>query len=201
MDRQIRAGCVSEVSKESGDWLIVDIGFAESKKSCGVLKNDDRPEEVTFNAMVDCVVKEARRVSGRPLNLMLEAPLSSAFNKDGNPTGRSCEQKKGWSPRYWYLQSATLTIVATGHLLRALVECRVQREVRLFEGFASFKNKDAESSHASDVKKLREVVWNRNMQSIIAPDDLKRDATDRLESTYRFANMDFKIPPVVVLEA
>lgn len=194
MKYQIRAGYVSEISKESGDWLFVDVGFASKRKSCGILKNDGQPVNLTFRAMVECVVNEAQSVTDRPLNLLLEAPLSSAFNKDGNPTGRNGELKGG-RHRYWYESSGVTMVVATGYLLRALVECGVQREVRLFEGFVSFKDRDNPSSHEDDVEALREVVWNQHMCSIVSPADLKREATDKLVSAHRFAGMDFDIPP------
>lgn len=197
MTFQIRAGRTPEISKESGDWLFVDVGFSSKKKSTGILKGDGQPEEVTFSKLVEEVVCETRKNAGRPLNLLLEAPLSAAFNKDGNPTGRLIERKDS-RHRYWYENSAPALIVATGHLLRAVVDSGIRREVRLFEGFVSFKEPGKRSSHIDDVLNLRQAVWNPTPTSIVQPSALKRDASDTLEWALKFAGIDYGVPPVVV---
>jgi hypothetical protein len=45
-------------------------------------------------------------------------------------------------------------------LLKAIADAKPQREVRLFEGLVSFKNRDEESCHKSDVEAMKEVVWS-----------------------------------------
>jgi hypothetical protein len=45
----IRAGATSEINTESGEWLILDIGFANKSKSCGLLINERGPEEMQFS--------------------------------------------------------------------------------------------------------------------------------------------------------
>ena len=197
MGFQIRAGTVGQITPCSGEWLFVDVGFASRKPTCGVLTSTETAMEVTFSECVDRVVRETRKNCSKPLNLMLEAPLSVAFRQNGNPTGRACEHLNG-KHRYWYEQPAAPLIIATGHLLRSLVDAGIQREVRLFEGFVSFKPKGVKSSHTADVITLKNVVWHLTPARIYALDDLKRDVTDRLESAFAFAHMDFGIPPVVL---
>ena len=196
MTFHIRAGSVSEIHKHEGEWLFVDLGFSAESRSCGVLKDGGVPYNITFRELVNFAIREVTENDPRPLNLLLEAPLSAAFNKNGNPTGRSFEKQNGRT-RYWYLQGGAVVAIAAGHLLRALVRCGAQRDVRLFEGFVSFKSSTAKSSHTEDVLKLREAVWNPAEAWIVTPDQIRRTDSDRIESAFAFAAMDFGIPPVV----
>ena len=196
MTFHIRAGCVSEIHKHEGEWLFVDLGFSAESRSCGVLKDGGMPYNVTFGELVNLATREVAESNAKPLNLLLEAPLSATFNRNGNPTGRSFEKQDG-STRYWYLQGGAVVMIAAGHLLRALVGCGIQRDVRLFEGFVSFKASTARSSHTEDVLRLREAVWNPAEAWIVAPDQIRKASSDHLESAFAFAAMDFGIPPVV----
>ena len=196
----IRAGRVSDIDKQKGEWLFVDIGFAQEVESCGVLKDTEQPYTVTFRRLVNLVIKEATKKTSKRLNLVLEAPLSVTFTKDRNPTARACD-RRGREPRDWYRTGAALSsMTAAGHLLSEVEKkkSRIQREVRLFEGFVSFKPKGGNSDHKKDVQKLREVVWNPTPVCILAPSQLKRNESDRIESAFKFAGMDYKIPPVIL---
>ena len=164
MAHKIRAGTYQELieSKASDDWVFIDIGFSEKKKTSGFLKGAGEAECLTFGCLVKRVVKEANEATDH-LNLVIEAPLSVAFNKDGNPIFRKPECRKKTDndkPEYrrWY-QSGLVTMVAAGKLLREL-HVRGSRKVRLFEGFLSFKSKSSRTceSHIRDVKKLRKAV-------------------------------------------
>ena len=194
---QICAGSVSQINPESGEWLIIDVGFAKTgNRSCGVVVGDGYPMEVMFSELVDLAIEQAGNDAGLPLNLLLEAPLAVAFDRNGNPTGRSTDVQNG-KRRYWYTQPAIGLIVACGHLLRAIEDCQMQRDVRLFEGFVSFKPPGVKSSHMWDVAKLRAAVRNPAEAHIVDPEDLKQNANDRIESAFAFAKMDFGIPPVI----
>ena len=195
MGFQIRAGCLDDL-KQMGEWLFVDVGFSATRRTCGVLNGTGQPREVTFRGLVNLTIKEAQRNDAGPLNLLLEAPLSVAFNEHGNPTGRSFE-RRGRETRYWYLGAAPTLIIATGHLLRSLVDSEVQRDVRLFEGFVSFKSGNRKSNHIEDVKKLRNAVWNLEQDCIVTPENIKLCDSDMIESAFKFGGMDFGIPPVV----
>ena len=196
MGIQIRAGCVSDLHERVGEWLFVDVGFSAKGRTCGVVEGTGQPQEVTFRDLVNLTTQKAKRNDPKPLNLLLEAPLSVVFDEHGNPTGRSFE-RRGRGTRYWYSGPAPALIIATGHLLRSLVDSGVQRDVRLFEGFLSFKPRGRKSNHIEDVKELRKAVWNPKQTCIVAPDHIKRHESDRIESAFAFGGMDFGIPPVV----
>ncbi len=190
-----RAGNVSELRKDSGDWIFVDIGFSATRPSCGVAKNSEGPQSFTFGKTVDYLKAEVA-IGSRPLNLMIEAPLSVAFADNGNPVGRHTD-KRGSQVRYWYMQSGTLTMVAATSLLGELLKCESRREVRLFEGFASFKSPGYRTSHEDDVERLRRAAWNPENHCVVRPPKLKVSESDTLRFAVQFADMDNEIPPVV----
>src|SRR5690554_5953149 len=88
----IRAGTISEILPSSGDWLILDIGFANKSASCGLLINKEKPVELRFNEAVEKICAFITD-STRPVNIVIEAPLSVAFDRHGNPTGRAVEKQ------------------------------------------------------------------------------------------------------------
>ena len=203
MNYKIEAGRFNEIRSQSGEWLIVDVGFSSTRKSCGVAKGDEDPYEITFGSLIKLAVKEAKTNDPKPLNLLLEAPLSSVFNDGGNPAGRSID-RNGRQHRYWYEGVGPLLVVASGYLLSELVHCDIQRDIRLFEGFVSFKRKAdslqspirSRSSHINDVKKLRDAVCKPADARIISPDAL-RISDPSIKSAFAFMGMDFGIPPVI----
>lgn len=136
---ELRAGSVAEVIRTSGEWLFVDIGFARDKATCGLLLHDSPAQAVTF-AQLQRRVLELASLEGSPLNLVIEAPLSVAFTKDGNPTGRSME-KQDVRTRYWYVGLGCTVLVAATYLVKAIADSKPKRSIRLFEGFVSFKGR------------------------------------------------------------
>lgn len=195
----IRAGLPSEANRDSGEWIFIDLGFAQAAKSCGLLVGDGKPKEVSFSQLkveiLDIVATE-----GKPLNLLIEAPLSVTFNTKGNPTGRSIE-RRGSQTRYWYVGLGCSVLVAATYLLRSILDARSSREIRLFEGLASFKTKSSRSSHSDDVLNLRKIIWEDASKSgrIVPPEQLTASPEDKLQSAFLVAGMDFGVPPVVVL--
>lgn len=194
----IRAGDPSEACQKSGEWVFVDLGFSKAAKSCGLLIGNGEPKEVSFSQL-KAEVLEIIAADEKPLNLLIEAPLSVAFNVNGNPTGRSVERRKS-ETRYWYVGLGCSVLVAATYLLRAIHDFSPKREIRLFEGLASFKPKGVPSSHSNDVLKLREVVWRKSESGrIVSLDNLKASDNDHLQSAFLVAGMDFGVPPVVEL--
>jgi hypothetical protein len=61
-------------------WVFVDLGFAQADKSCGLLAGDGKPKEISFSQL-RTEVMEIVAACGKPLNLLIEAPLSVAFIK------------------------------------------------------------------------------------------------------------------------
>lgn len=194
---------LDEVSRSSGDWIFVDIGFAQrGKRSCGVAFHDGDPFEVQFGDLATEIVRWMSRRRG-PFHLLIEAPLSVSFDVEGNPTGRGIE-RRGSDHRYWYESSGCRTLVAATHLLRQLV-CRLPASVskgriRLIEGFHSFKTEP--STHADDVALLRDIAWNPRgtRGKIVAPQQLRAKDCDVLSSAFAVSGMDFGVPPVVLVD-
>lgn len=195
---------LEDTSRSSGLWVFVDLGFSRQAKSCGFAVDDCPPEELTFGCLVRRTLDVVRSAS-TPVNLLLEAPLSAAFDKSGNPTGRRIE-KRGSQVRYWYLGSACVVLVAATYLLRqvhdaALKEPRNIAPIRLFEGFVSFKEGRGSSSHVDDVADLRTVAWGRSgvPGKVVWADDLKMNESDTLRSAFAVSGMDLGVPPVVLV--
>jgi hypothetical protein len=195
----IRAGISAEANRHSGEWVFVDLGFAEKAKSCGLLLGEGKPEEVSFSQL------KARLLAivasdHRPLNLLIEAPLSVAFNEHGNPTGRVIEKRESRT-RYWYVGLGCSVLVAATYLLRAIHDASPRREIRLFEGLASFKPKGMRSSHSNDVINLRKVIWDggSTFGFVVPAGKLAVSPKHRLLSAFVVAGMDFGVPAVVVL--
>ena len=205
MAYRIIAGSTTDIKKDSGQWLIVDIGFSSSRPSCGVWNGTGEPIAVTFGCLVKLVTREAQKPKPRHLNLLLEAPLSVAFQQNGNPVGRSCD-RQGNQTRLWYVNAGATTLIAAGYLLRALYDCQPKRNVRLFEGFVSFKrsedrpNSKAEQieAHKKDVLKLKDAVWTLANAEIIDLRDpcSSKNLDHRIESAFPFLD-ELLIPPVI----
>lgn len=193
----IRAGTAEEAQQNSGKWIFVDLGFSAGKRSCGLLIGNDQPEEVTFSNLKTKLLKVIS-TERSPINLLIEAPLSIAFNSKGNPTGRLIE-KRASNTRYWYVGLGCCVLVAATHLLRAINDANPRSEVRLFEGFASFK--DNVTTHSEDVLALKKVIWRDETASgrIVSADDLRKTPEDELISAFAVSGMNFGIPAVVVL--
>jgi hypothetical protein len=193
----IRAGTPEEVSAESGEWLIVDAGFSSNGRSCGVVGANDAPTTLTFSETRTRLIRAGAHKAGT-LNLLIEAPLSAAFNAKGNPTGRTFE-RFGSQHRYWYEGLGCLVMTSALYLLRELSDSGPEREVRLFEGFVSFKPKGVASSHCGDVLALRSVVLDstRKAGSVIPASQIAMAPSDRLVSAFAVAGMELGIPAVV----
>lgn len=200
----IRAGTLDEISPEV-EWLILDIGFSSKGRTCGLKKNRDDPVELQFGDVKEkiCHLIQDNR---QPVNLVVEAPLSVAFNKQGNPTGRRFEkqtdQTTGKSKtRYWYYNGGCGVMVAAMYLIRAISEMPKAVEIRLFEGFVSFKSGTVKSNHSRDVELLRKVIdhpEDYRDKIFTEPGDIKMDETDVLKSAFLVTGIDTGIPPVIV---
>jgi hypothetical protein len=195
----IKSGEVADINLNAGTWIILDIGFANDKKaSCGLLIDNADPIELTFANAVEKISSTIRE-SSQPVNLVIEAPLSVAFSKLGNPTGRAIE-KRGSKTRYWYVGLGCAVMVSAQYLISNIVPVCNNRDVRLFEGFVSFKPSGSISNHSEDVQMLKNVIINpeQNEDKIIAPAALKQQPTDSLQSAFLVLGHDLGIPPVII---
>ena len=135
--------------------------------------------------------------SSIPVNLVIEAPLSVAFNSKGNPKGRSIEKQNG-KTRYWYVSLGTTVMVAALYLVKAIMDSCPSKDIRLFEGFVSFKDTNKKTNHSQDVLLLRDIVRKKETKRIIAPDKLKMEPGDNIQSAFKVAGFDLGIPPVLM---
>ena len=205
MTSTVRAGCIKELCKlnetttsgEDPPWVIIDIGFSGSKRSCGITINGDRipdplqdyispPAPSTdlgdkhYGMLCPAITEWLERTnmpsSNPALNLMIEAPLSMAFARrgetsaqpqyatQGNPIARIPDQleetddnnKVQRKLRHWYTQPASGLMVASMRLIQDLSTELNGWEIRLFEGFVSFKTGEETEGHWEDTCKL----WN-----------------------------------------
>ncbi len=176
--------------------MYLDIGFANQAKSCGLLIDEGTPEEVTYSNAIKSICNHIRS-SSSPVNLVIEAPLSVAFDSKGNPKGRSIEKQHN-KTRYWYVSLGTTVMVAALYLVKAIMDSCPVTEVRLFEGFVSFKDSKKKTNHSRDVLLLRDIVKNSNSKSIIAPETLQMHPSDKIQSAFLVAGIDLGIPPILM---
>lgn len=192
----IRAGRVDELIWDNESWIVLDVGFAKSgTASSGLGIGTADPVNMTFAdarvRIIQCIID-----AGRPLNLVIEAPLSVAFDINGNPIGRRFEKREGSGIRYWYLGAGATISIAALYLLHDLMHQEIEAEVRLFEGFATFKPRGI-SNHKADVEALRRVV-KYEQGWIIDPTEFALNPEDRIESLFQIIGMDAGIPPLLV---
>jgi len=194
----IRAGNTEEIRAARGEseWLFVDIGFSTRQRSCAVLRDHGEPKVMEFTDLQASIVHELLR-NELPLNLVVEAPLSIAFTERGNPAPRSIEIQKGKTPRSWYVGAGAAVLLAATYIMRSVFEAQRRRELRLFEGFVSFKEKGVKSCHALDVRSLRDAVLNARHELFVEPSSLKLNPTDIVTSAFVVAGMNVGIPPVI----
>lgn len=193
--RKIYAGKTSQIKWNSDRWVYLDIGFSGSKKTCGIAFDDGDPKTIYFGEVYDAIVKFVKECD-KPVNLVIEAPLSVAFDQNANPKGR-CFEKREKKTRYWYVGAGCSTMVAAIYLVSRLAEAKIKAEIRLFEGFVSFKKKTNNSqgnSHTEDVKKLREAVKQKKKECF---KDMTKCAG--YKSSFKVLGLDFGVPPVIAV--
>ncbi len=195
----IVAGKKSEVYWGEGNWIILDIGFSNDGKTCGFALGDETTRLLRFGETRKLIIDQIMKQKGR-VNLVIEAPLSVCFDLRRNPKGRSVE-KQDLNSRYWYVGPGCVVMTAAMYLIHDIHEAIKHSpsvEVRLFEGFVSFKK--GASDHRKDVQDLREIVKNAHLwqDKIYDPGQLKQGETDEIVSAFRVAGLDCGVPAVIV---
>jgi hypothetical protein len=92
------------------------------------------------------------------------------------------------------------SLVAALYLVKSISERCGSAEVRLFEGFVSFKKKGTRRNHLRDVEILRDAVFNQAAfpGTIVEPKALRMADSDILKSAFLVAGIHTGIPPVIV---
>lgn len=169
-----------------------------NKASCGLLLPDGKqPQLVQYGEAVRMIKEAVSKY--RTLNLVLEAPLSVAFNRDGNPTGRRIEKKDN-KIRYWYTGAGCTVMVAAMRLLEEVEDSSSSNEITLFEGFVSYKD-ESKTDHVKDVKTLKSLMERPKVDCFWDSEKLKNDANDELTSVFEAFQIgdmgNIGVPPVI----
>jgi hypothetical protein len=196
----IVAGEKSDLRWGAGSWIILDIGFANDKRTCGVAFDDEPPTNLTYGEAWEAIINQIRKQNCL-VNLVIEAPLSVCFDAHGNPKGRKIE-KQDAKTRYRYNGLGCAVMTAAMYVIRDIHEAikgSPMIEVRLFEGFVTFKGSDTD--HKKDVLDLREKVKNSGQyrDSIYGSGELKICETDLLCRAFSFAGLDCGVPAAIVV--
>ena len=130
--------------------IAVDMGFSGRTASCGyaIRANANDPvvsENKRFHDCLATVVKQFENL-GEAI-LILEAPLSSAFDRLGNPQPRG-DFERHPKPRWWSLGPGASMSLAAMYFLKRFVEAvPAHTKCHLIEGFVV----GADSGHDADV--------------------------------------------------
>lgn len=191
----IRSGTVQEIDHTDGIWAYLDLGFSKNR-TCGLVVGDGHPEEFSYHEATNVLLYLAN--TGKKVSAVIEAPLSVAFDANGNPTGRACERYNRQA-RYWYVGAGAIVTLAAMYLIKELDSAFKGKELVLYEGFVSFKQRD--STHGGDATLLRDTVVNREQHQsrIIAPDNLKQQPTDQIRGAFEVMGIESGIPPIIAV--
>lgn len=197
----IEPGTREQIKWGDGNWVFLDVGFASAERSSGLLIADGNAKCFQFAEAREQIVEHVKRAASLT-NLVIEAPLSVCFNKNGNPTGRRIERETSdgkTKTRYWYAGLGCSVLVAAAYLIRGLSDAAPKNPVRLFEGFVSYKDRAYGTDHSADVELLREVVRepDRFADCIVSDDHLRLDPSDEIVSAFKVCGLDCGVPAVI----
>jgi hypothetical protein len=194
----IVAGTEPDAVWGDGEWIFVDVGFSNKSPTCGPAFGEEAPIALSFGDARKRLVERFQESQG-VANFVIEAPLSVCFDSRGNPRARSIE-RSGKQTRCWYVGPGYAVMTAALYMVRGIYDARLRTDVRLFEGFVSFKLRGTKSNHKEDVCVLREIVRKSapTVGRIVSADKLKISETDTLQSAFRVAGMDFGVPAVIM---
>lgn len=128
----------------------VDMGFSGKTASTGFafLAQGDKltSESRTFAGCVESVAEHSRR--HQELALVIEAPLSAAFNTNGNPQARGNFESRP-KPRWWSLGAGACMSLAALFFLKRLAEALPRgTTIYLIEGFVVGENSGSDTEVA-----------------------------------------------------
>jgi hypothetical protein len=117
--------------------IAVDLGFASKAKSCGLACHGTSIQNPCAVQFGEAVRRVAALISAHSeLVLILEGPLSAAFDRRGNPCARG-EFERTTPPRWWSLGSGATVALSALYFLRNLCSMTESSPstVHLTEGF------------------------------------------------------------------
>jgi hypothetical protein len=94
-------------------------------------------------------------------------------------------------------------MTAALYLVRHIRDANLRQEVRLFEGFVTYKSKKQSSDHAADVCMLREVVLDpdRFSHCIFNEYKLKMNPSAIMVNAFEVAGISTGVPLVIKRDA
>lgn len=144
------------------DLFVVDIGYSATNTSCGLLWTGSQEAiETTFADAISHAAEQLPKLSA-PI-LVIEAPLSTYHDKNGNPSIRGdFERGRGW----YYSAGATTCLAAMrflDQLAKMLEKKKCQIEIFIAEAFLS--NKDTNTGHGADAQTIfKKFATEKNVE-------------------------------------
>ncbi len=185
----IEAGHPKDFSRNLSEWVFWDMSFSKSKSSGLILPSGEEVTTTWSDACGKVLLLASER--NRPLNIMLEAPLSFSF-KMGNPIRRNFEPVN----YEWYRNAGAGLAWGAGLFLLEISKV-ARSKVYLFEAFITNANKTRtntrKDNHIRDARLMARHVSNDNTE-LLTNTTLPNSMIE--SSTKRFG-LDFGIPPVL----
>src|SRR5258706_153637 len=120
--------------------LGIDLGFSGSRPTCGVAYRAQGSSQVVRERLRfgECVGFSAKTLAGiSEAVLIIEAPLSAAFDAQGNPQARGAFETDP-KPRWWSIGPGAAMALAAQYFLRALDRAAAGKATHhLIEGFVT----------------------------------------------------------------
>lgn len=173
--------------------LAIDLGFAEKRASCGL---SEHQAGFKFSSAVEACAKWLAR-QGAAVVIILEAPLSGSFDKNGNPCARGRFETHHSlsgesSARRWQSGPGASMSLAALYFLRKLSELTAEVDVtmHLVEGFCSRYGDTKPSDTAVANELLR--LWRAGAPLV------ETDGATKLSALCILDAGSTKIPPAIL---
>lgn len=119
--------------------VAIDLGFSGSQPTCGVAMrspamHDFKSQKVRFGESIGLVAGHLKRFSKTVM--IIEAPLSAAFDEQGNPRPRGEFEAKP-KPHWWSIGPGAVMALAAQYFLRELRLVAPVGNCFLVEGFVT----------------------------------------------------------------
>ncbi|WP_397385641.1 hypothetical protein [Prosthecobacter sp.] len=157
--------------------LAIDLGFSATKETCGAAAwptDQDFQAPLNYSRFLESTCRWISK-NDPAVVLILEAPLSGAFDPDGNPIPRGDFERfhsetNRSSPRHWNIMAGASMALAAIHFCHAL-GLRIKQEITIHvvEGFAS-RYTDEQHNKPSHMDVAKELLsrW-RDGQELLIP--------------------------------
>lgn len=189
------AACINEKTTI----ISIDIGFASKERTTGIAirspyHNNQAPIRKAFGELKGLFQEY---IAYTDIHLIIEAPLSMCFSKEGNPIGRCFEQKNA-KTRYWFMSPGTTTMLAAAIFLEQIHDIYVPlpRKVYLYEGFVTFK--ELKTTHEADAQLLLDVLTGKMPGKIKGYEGIMPPGGNSLRSIRFLGTTVRGIPSVII---